>query len=35
MAAPLLWERHEPKKMTISQIEEALGYPIEIIKEEK
>ena len=28
-----IWKREERKKMTISQIEEALGYPVEIITE--
>ena len=28
----LLWERKAPKKMTVSEIAEALGYEIEIIK---
>lgn len=28
----LLWERKERKKMTLEQIEEALGYEIELVK---
>lgn len=27
----LLWERVESKKMTLSEIEAALGYPVEIV----
>lgn len=27
-----IWERVEPKKMTIAEIEEALGYPVEVVK---
>lgn len=30
----LLWEREEPKKMTLKEIEQKLGYDIEIIPEE-
>lgn len=26
----LLWKRPEPKKMTVAEISEALGYPVEI-----
>lgn len=29
----LLWERKETKKMTVSEICEALGYDVEIVKE--
>jgi len=29
----LLWERNEPKKMTIAEIEKELGYPIEVVNE--
>lgn len=29
---PVLWERVEPKKMTVSEIAEALGYPVEIVE---
>ena len=29
---PLLWEREETKKMTIGQIQDALGYKIEIVE---
>lgn len=28
---PLLWERKEKKKMTVSEIEKELGYEVEII----
>lgn len=28
----LLWERKEPKKMTVKEISDALGYDVEIIK---
>ena len=31
--APLIWERTEPKKMTIAEISEALGYEVEVIME--
>lgn len=30
---PLLWERKETKKMTIAEIEDILGYKIEIVSE--
>ena len=30
----LIWERKEPKKMTLAQISEALGYEVEIIDNE-
>lgn len=30
---PLLWERKEPKKMTVAEIEKALGYEVEIVSE--
>lgn len=30
----LLWERKEPKELTVSQIEELLGYPVKIVKED-
>ena len=29
---PVLWERVDPKKMTVSEIAEALGYPVEIVE---
>ena len=29
----LLWERKEPKKMTVDEICKALGYEVEIVKE--
>lgn len=29
----LLWERKELKELTVSQIEELLGYPVKIVKE--
>lgn len=29
----LLWERKEPKKMTVAEICKALGYDVEIVKE--
>lgn len=29
----LLWERKEPKKMTVSEIESILGYEVEIVSE--
>lgn len=28
----LLWKRKEPKKMTLKQIQEALGYKVEIVE---
>lgn len=31
---PLLWERKEPKKMTMKEICDALGYEVEIVKGE-
>lgn len=30
---PLLWKRSEPKKMTVKEICETLGYDVEIVKE--
>lgn len=30
---PLLWKRSEPKKMTMEEICEALGYDVEIVEE--
>ena len=27
----LVWERKEPMKMTVKEIEKALGYPVEIV----
>ena len=30
----LIWERKEPKKMTLAQISEALGYEVEVIDNE-
>lgn len=32
--APIIWERKTPKKMTLSQVSEALGYEVEIINED-
>lgn len=29
----LIWERKEPKKMTVSEIAKELGYEVEIVKE--
>lgn len=29
----LIWERKEPKEMTIDDIEKELGYPVKIVKE--
>ena len=29
----MIWERKEPKKMTLAEIEAALGYPVEVIEE--
>lgn len=29
----VLWERQEPRRMTMAQLEEELGYPVEIVKE--
>lgn len=31
---PLLWSRQEAKKMTVEEIEKALGYKVEIVSEE-
>lgn len=31
----LMWERKEPKKMTVSEIEAILGYKIEVVSEVK
>lgn len=28
----LIWERQEPKEMTVAEIEEALGYPVKVVK---
>lgn len=28
-----IWERREPKEMTIAEIEQALGYSIKVVKE--
>jgi hypothetical protein len=28
----LLWKREDPKKMTVKEIAEALGYPVEIVE---
>lgn len=28
-----IWERQEPREMTIAEIEQALGYPVKIVKE--
>lgn len=28
-----IWKRSEPKEMTIAEIEQALGYPVKIVKE--
>lgn len=30
----LLWERKEPKKMTVAEVCKALGYDVEIVKED-
>lgn len=30
----LIWKRKEPKRMTVSEIEKALGYRIEIMRED-
>ena len=32
--AYVAWERKEPKKMTVAEVEAALGYPVEIISGE-
>lgn len=32
-ANALVWQRIEPKKMTMSEVEAALGYPVEIMEE--
>lgn len=32
---PLLWERKEAKKLTVDQISELLGYPVEIVGENR
>lgn len=32
---PLLYQEEKPKKMTISEIEEKLGYKIEVVSESK
>lgn len=29
---PVLWERKEPKEMTMEELESILGYPVKIIK---
>lgn len=31
----MMWERGEPKKMTLADVEDALGYPVEIVEEVK
>lgn len=31
----VLWERNEPKKMTVAEIEAILGYKIEVVSEVK
>ena len=28
----LIWERKEPKEMTVAEIEKALGYPVKVVK---
>lgn len=28
----LIWERKEPKEMTVAEIEAALGYPVKVVK---
>ena len=28
----LIWERKEPKEMTMTEIEKALGYPVKVVK---
>ena len=30
---PVIWERTEPKKMTLTEIEEKIGYEVEIVEE--
>ena len=32
---PLLWERKEPKEMTVAEIEKLLGYPVKIVNEKE
>lgn len=32
---PVLWRRVRPKKMTLSEISDALGYPVEVIEEDE
>ena len=32
--APVIWERREPKKMTLEEISEALGYDVEIMEDD-
>ena len=32
--AIVVWERIEPKKMTLAEIEKELGYPVEVVKQE-
>lgn len=32
---PLLWKREKPTRMTLSEIEMALGFKIEIVEEDK
>lgn len=31
----VVWKRDEPKELTVKQIEELLGYPIKVVKEEE
>lgn len=31
----LIWRRQEPKKMTVNEIEKELGYPVEIVAEDR
>lgn len=32
---PLIWERKEPREMTLAEIEKELGYPVEIVEMEE
>lgn len=34
-ARNILWRRVEPKKMTVSEISDILGYPVEIVAEKE
>ena len=33
LVGAVVWERKEPKEMTVAQIEEILGYPIKVVRE--